>query len=102
MLIDLDGLCRADPAHDLGRFLATIKMMSMADVGLREHRAAIGEALVLAYGARLDDGALRDRVAFYGRSTLLRKACITARQDRARLSVSELVLAARTDEDFFA
>jgi ABC-type multidrug transport system fused ATPase/permease subunit len=85
-VVDLDTLCWADPALDLGRYLAQLQLQAMKVAGpsarhlvenlTGEFLAGYGEAT-----ARSASGATAlGRIAFYTRATLLRTALHSCRQ----------------------
>jgi aminoglycoside phosphotransferase (APT) family kinase protein len=86
-LVDLDGLCRADPARDLGRFLAHLDLC-LARTAHRPHdeAAALAAAFLGGYAGAAAAGGGRPavpaarRVGFYRATSLARTALHACRQ----------------------
>jgi aminoglycoside phosphotransferase (APT) family kinase protein len=84
VLLDLDSCGRADPAGDVGTFLATLRQRSIRQVLARRTtpvaaaaQAALGDVFLGEYLAAVDgasDGDLRRRIAWYEAVALERKA----------------------------
>jgi aminoglycoside phosphotransferase (APT) family kinase protein len=98
-VVDLDTLCWADPALDLGRFLAHLHLIGRkaGGPGARERVDEVAGAFLLGYaevGARAAAAAqASDRIAFYMATTLARSALHSCRQlkaERHALAVSLL------------
>ena len=88
-VVDLDGLCWADPALDIGRFLAQLDLIVMKACGEggRSIAADLGDSFLRGY-QEASDGAGEpagtwSRVAFYRRASLLRSALHACRQLKA-------------------
>jgi aminoglycoside phosphotransferase (APT) family kinase protein len=85
-VVDLDTLCWADPALDLGRFLAHLHLIGLKAGGpfARERMERIGGEFLSAYAevSTRTSSAARgsDRVAFYMATTLARSALHSCRQ----------------------
>ena len=84
VLLDLDSCGRADPAGDVGTFLATLRQQTVRQVLARraspaaaQERAALAEVFLGAYTAAAgaeSDGGLRRRIRWYQAVALERKA----------------------------
>lgn len=77
-LVDFDSLCQAEPAHDLGRFLAYLRVAVRRVDGTTPacFTEALRDRFLCAYHSALQDprvplGPLRTRVALYEATTLL-------------------------------
>jgi aminoglycoside phosphotransferase (APT) family kinase protein len=85
-VVDLDTLCWADPALDLGRFLAHLHLLGLKAGGpaARERVDALASEFLDGYaaaGPRTSAAALAsDRIAFYMATTLARSALHSCRQ----------------------
>lgn len=99
-VVDLDGLCWADPARDLGRFVAQLDPLVTKGHGPRSR--SIVDDLVGAFlhgylegNPRADhDRSLASRVEFYRRVSLVRSALHACRQLKAaRLELVESLFA---------
>jgi aminoglycoside phosphotransferase (APT) family kinase protein len=83
-LVDFDSVCQAEPALDLGQFLAYLKVAGFKakQVASNESSALVQElsdrfmrTYMIAMGGRIEDGErLRIRVAVYQMISLLRRA----------------------------
>jgi aminoglycoside phosphotransferase (APT) family kinase protein len=98
-VVDLDTLCWADPAMDLGRYLAHVHLLGRkaGGPGARERVEALGNEFLRGYAGvstRTSSAALAaDRIAFYMATTLARSALHACRQlkpKRFELAVSLL------------
>jgi hypothetical protein len=98
-VVDLDGLCWADPARDLGRFIAHLDLLATKAQGATS-RAIVDDlagaflnGYLEAQGRRdLDVGAAA-RIDFYRRVSLLRSALHACRQLKpARLELATALL----------
>jgi aminoglycoside phosphotransferase len=85
-LVDLDGLCWADPTRDLGRFMAQLDLLVSKTRGTRSRSTVedLVDAFLRGYrdgNPRVDhDPGFASRVAFYRRASLLRSALHARRQ----------------------
>lgn len=84
-IVDLDTLCRADPALDLGRFLAHVRLLVAKLTGnpFDPLSAELARAFLGAYdeeAGRPVTGDRERRVAFYAGTTLARSATHACRQ----------------------
>ena len=70
VLIDFDTLAHADPAIDLGNFVAHIRLARAKGLDVP---SGLEEDFLAAYGA---DASLAERVGVYTRATLLRLVCL--------------------------
>jgi aminoglycoside phosphotransferase (APT) family kinase protein len=98
-IVDLDTLCWADPALDLGRYLAHLQLLAVKWGGPAARNALdeLSGLFLRCYGevsARTASAAVAsDRIAFYAATTLARSALHSCRQlksDRFELAVSLL------------
>jgi hypothetical protein len=98
-VVDLDTLCWADPALDLGRFIAHLHLLGLKAGGPAARRRVDGltSEFLSAYAdvsTRTTSAALAsDRIAFYMAATLARSALHACRQlkaDRFELATSLL------------
>jgi len=71
VLIDFDTLCQADPALDVGNFLAHLQLNRLQGMGGCQDAEA---AFLVGYGR--DDPGFRQRVDVFTRATRLRLACL--------------------------
>jgi hypothetical protein len=71
VFIDFDTLCQADPALDVGNFLAHLQLIRLQGIGGCKDAEA---AFLAGYGR--DDPSFNQRVDVYTRATLLRLACL--------------------------
>jgi hypothetical protein len=102
-VVDLDTLCWADPALDLGRFLAHLELLA-AKHGERAGHAVVrdlGHAFLAAYGGVSRQTARAaesfERIAFYRSATLTRTALNASRQLKAhRLELALSLLESET------
>jgi len=85
-VVDLDTLCWADPALDLGRFLAQIALPAVRRAGpaaqplVDDLSAVFLGAYAEASAGTVDVAAAADRIAFYQATTLARSALHSCRQ----------------------
>ena len=84
-ILDLETLCHADPALDLGRFVSQLHLLTakVGDPSLAAIVSELSEVFVEAYVvARNGDvgTGLRERITFYGATTLARSATHACRQ----------------------
>lgn len=98
-VVDLDTLCWAEPALDLGRYLAQLRLLVIKVGGPAARGSAdeLGDEFLRCYGRVSDRAAAAaqasDRIAFYLATTLARSALHSCRQlkpDRYELAVSLL------------
>ncbi len=98
-LIDLETACRAEPALDLGKFVAYLDLSTrkaeIASGGGAAPGTAASDLFLDGYvrATRLDDQALRDRVSAYRTLTLVRVALgswLQLKPSRLRLAVELL------------
>ena len=88
-IVDLDTLCWADPALDLGRFLAHLHLLGRKAGGpaARDRVDAVASEFLNGYAAvsnRTSSAVLAsDRIAFYMATTLARSALHSCRQLKA-------------------
>jgi aminoglycoside phosphotransferase (APT) family kinase protein len=73
VLIDFDTLCRADPAIDLGNFIAHIRLARAKGISVS---AGLEDSFLSAYGGGSVDDDLTARVRIYTQATLLRLVCL--------------------------
>ena len=85
-LLDLDDARLGDPALDIGNFLAHLKLRSLQFVGLargcERGRLVFLEDYEQRRAGAADMETLRQRVAFYEATSLLRLAGVYSRRDR--------------------
>lgn len=79
-LLDFDTLCMADPALDLGNFLAHLQLTNLQGLTPLQGPA---EAFLDGY-RRVSGSAANDRICIYTRSSLLRLGCLHAFRPRWR------------------
>ena len=70
-LIDFDTLCKADPAIDLGNFIAHIRLARAKGIAVE---SGLEDSFLDAYGST--DADLPRRVEVYTRATILRLVCL--------------------------
>jgi hypothetical protein len=99
-VVDLDTLCWADPALDLGRFMAQLELLGAKKGGAGARRLVeeLCEEFLFGYETAAQDSGRAyvpptDRIAFYRATTLARSALHSCRQlkDR-RLEVATSLL----------
>jgi aminoglycoside phosphotransferase len=82
-IVDLDTLCAADPALDVGNFLADLRWKGLRagldECPVKSHM----ETFLRAYDPPVDAGLTR-RIEFYRRAFLLRRACRLALRPRVQ------------------
>lgn len=101
-LVDLDTLCWADPALDLGRYLAQLRLLGAKPAGAEAEPllAELTDTFLAGYGevsARSAAAATAsDRIRFYAATSLTRSALHGARQLKGyRLELAMSLLARR-------
>lgn len=80
ILLDMDTACRADPAYDLGHFLAQLERRCLTDKSLPAQAASWPACFRDAYPAEALGVSWRN-VAFYQGVTLLRKTFTLCQRD---------------------
>ncbi len=80
ILLDLDTACRADPAYDVGHFLAQLERRRLTDDSLPTHAAGWAASFRDAYPAEALGVSWRN-VSFYQGVTLLRKTFTLCQRD---------------------
>jgi aminoglycoside phosphotransferase len=92
VVIDFDSMRVADPARDVGSFLAHFHWKGRFDHSWTEEQAATyGAAFIEAYHPGLPS-ALKPRINFYYRASLLRYACMVSLRPKLR-PLTELLVA---------
>lgn len=105
-VVDLDDMCVADPARDLGRFIAAFALrasrqigMSYASVQVSELTASLVEAYLEARPPGQPDHTLPRRVAAYRALSLARSAARSCRQLKEdRLAAALTLLPVEADQ----
>jgi hypothetical protein len=94
-IVDLDKMCYADPARDLGKFLAHLKWEALQLDWSEAEARAHAETFLAAYRPDASTELIR-RIDFYYRAILLRRACTTSlRPKKRRLTAAVLEAAVR-------
>jgi ABC-type multidrug transport system fused ATPase/permease subunit len=105
-VVDLDTLCWADPALDLGRFMAQLELLGAKNGGYGAQQLVeeLSEEFLFGYEMAAQDSSRAyvpssDRIAFYRATTLARSALHSCRQlkDR-RLEVATSLLESVTNQ----
>ena len=91
-LLDLDLACNADPAIDLGNYVAHVQERDLRRYGEPRRHAAFCERFVATYAALAGDSGLEDAVEIYRVLTLARHVDISTRFDE-RSAFTEDILA---------
>jgi hypothetical protein len=89
-VIDFDSICNADPALDVGNFLARLQWKQVHLAWSEEAARSHAETFLTAYLPCIP-AALMRRIEFYHRSCLLRLACQIALQPHRRHLVRSLL-----------
>jgi len=89
-IVDLDRLCNADPALDLGKLLANLKHKSDEDGLPQELIHDYGLAFLAAYDPNMPAELLR-RADYYYRACLMRVACRCSLQPKKQTLVAALL-----------
>ena len=100
-VVDLDDACRADPARDLGRYVASVALRAAkdGDVAAQQDEALL-EAYLDARPAARRDATLRDRIAVHRTVSLVRSAtrsCLQLKDHRLAGALALLGTDPRTE-----
>ena len=95
-MIDLDGLRVADPARDIGKFLAVLKKLALRNSWDEGEMESCAEVFLAEYGTRPFRN-LKARIDFYYRPSLVRMACTAACGPSRRHFVPSMFAAAGED-----
>ena len=89
-IIDLENISNADPAKDIGTFLAYLKWLEIRRSLTEEQTRTYGEAFLATYRPRIPS-ELKARIDFYYRSRLLSLACVISLQPKLRQLVESFL-----------
>ena len=105
-VVDLDDICVADPARDLGRFIAAFALRSSRQIGMSYASAQVSELTASLVEAYLEarppgqpDHTLLRRVAVHRALSLARSAARSCRQLKEdRLAAALTLLSVEADQ----
>ena len=89
-IVDMDKIHNADPAIDLGNFIADLRWRGL-QLGWSEEKARSSSQTFLSAYRPAIPSELRQRIDFYYRVFLLRRACRVAQRPKSRALMGSLI-----------